>query len=368
MTLFSEAFEVLEQAVEQRVFPGATFGVLHPDGVELGAVGHLTYHEDAPAMSAATIFDVASLTKVMATTVLAMRLWQDGILRLEMPLVELLPEFANDDPLREKVTLGMLLAHSSGLPAHRRLYQLPEVVATPTPQEAAAAALSACLAEPLERSPGASAEYSDIGFLLLGEALRILAGAKNLASLVRRDIFSPLSLNGTGFLPGAGLRPQIAPTCDWRWRHRVLQGEVHDENCALLGGVAGHAGLFSTVGDVLRFASAMLKPGSFFHAATIDLFARRVSGSRALGWDTPSEPSQSGHFFSARSIGHLGYTGTSLWIDLDRKIAITLLTNRVYTGPTASPLQDRYAIQRVRPAFHDAIMRQLVPQLEANSR
>jgi CubicO group peptidase (beta-lactamase class C family) len=222
--------------------------------------------------------------------------------------------------------------------------------------------MDACLRMPLERDPGHQPEYSDIGFVLLGAALCQLAG-RPLDHLAEEMVFRPLQMASTGYVPAAESRADIAPTCDWNMRHRVLQGEVHDENCALLGGVAGHTGLFSNCADVLRFAGAVLRQDGFFMPHTVELFSRRVCGSRALGWDTPSQPSQSGQYFSPRSIGHLGYSGTSLWIDLDRKIAITLLTNRCYTGPAAGPLPDKHAIGRMRPAFHDAVMRELVPGL-----
>jgi CubicO group peptidase (beta-lactamase class C family) len=361
MAPFREAYEVLAQAVEQRVFPGAAFGILHGGQGETGAVGRFTYDAESPAMLPETLFDVASLTKVMATTALAMRMWQGGELNLDMPLAELLPGFAGNDQRRAQVTLGMLLSHTSGLPGHLRLYELASVKGAITARAAAEEAFRICLELPLQSVPGERAEYSDIGIILLGEALRGLHGSGGFNEWAARDIFSPLGMASTGFLPAALAHAQTAPTCDWRWRHHCLQGEVQDENCALLGGVAGHAGVFSTVPDVLRFAEAILRPGSFFDPRTVEKFSRRIAGSRALGWDTPSQPSQSGRFFSVRSIGHLGYTGTSLWIDLERGIAITLLTNRVYTGPDAPPLADRYAIQRVRPAFHDAVMQALLP-------
>jgi CubicO group peptidase (beta-lactamase class C family) len=213
---------------------------------------------------------------------------------------------------------------------------------------------------PLVTVPGEIAVYSDIGFILLGEALRILANADTFNGLFDHEIARPMRLDSTCYLPPATWQSRIAPTCDWNWRHRVLQGEVQDENCALLGGVAGHAGLFANCADILRLASEMMRPDGLFERRTIDLFSQRILGSRALGWDTPSAPSQAGQYFSARTVGHLGYTGTSLWIDLEQKIAVTLLTNRVYTGPDAPPLPNAAAIQQVRPTFHDALLREIL--------
>ncbi len=361
---FHAARALLQQAVEDRAFPGAAFGVW-ADGAVIAAeaVGRLTYDSHSPHASAETIYDLASLTKVMATTALAMRLWQRGILDLKQPVAELLPEFLRqpdslpqNDPRRGDVTLHMLLAHSSGLPAHRKLYQLPAVERAISPQEKSQLALQACLTMPLIAPPGSHADYSDIGFIVLGHALERLAGG-TLDELCRQEVFEPLALPQTCFRPPAELRPRIAPTRDWEWRHRILHGEVQDENCALLGGVAGHAGLFSTVPDVLQFAAAILQPGDVFTGAAVERFTRRESlppaTSRTLGWDTPTPPSQSGRYFSPHSVGHLGYAGTSLWIDLDQKLAVALLTNRVYTesGPANTK------IQQLRPAFHDAVIK-----------
>jgi serine-type D-Ala-D-Ala carboxypeptidase len=356
MSRWHRARELLETGITERAFPGAVFGVWRDgDNLALEAVGRFTYAADSPEMTAHTIFDLASVTKVVATAALAMRLWQRDALPLDLPVAELLPEFADGDPRKHRVTVKMLLAHTAGLPAHRKLYELPAVIAADSAESRAAAAKAACLAMPLEADPGARAEYSDIGFIILGEALLRLTGAPNLQEICDREVFAPLALTTTRYLPPTSWTPRIAPTRDWSWRHRVLQGEVQDENCAVLGGIAGHAGVFGDCADLLRFAAAVSAPGDFFEPLTVDLFSTRVAGSRALGWDTPSSPSQSGRMFSSRSIGHLGYTGTSLWIDLEQQIAIALLTNRVYTeqGP---PNQ---LIQQIRPALHDAVMEAL---------
>jgi CubicO group peptidase (beta-lactamase class C family) len=357
MSRWHRARELLEKGITERAFPGAVFGVWHNGAtVALESVGRFIYDVDSPATTANTIFDLASVTKVVATTALAMRLWQRNTLPLDSPVAELLPEFAEGDPRKLRVTLKMLLAHTSGLPAHRKLYELPEVKAARTPEAAATAAKSACLAMPLKTDPGARPEYSDIGFIVLGEALLRLTSARDLQEICESEIFTPLGLSATRYLPRASWADRIAPTRDWNWQHRVLQGEVQDENCAVLGGIAGHAGVFGDCADLLKFAAAICASGEFFQSRTVDLFSTRVTGSRALGWDTPSSPSQSGGLFSSRSIGHLGYTGTSLWIDLEQKIAVALLTNRVYTeqGP---PNQ---GIQQIRPAFYDAVMKALI--------
>ena len=392
---FAAVYRLLDEAIAAHAFPGCAFGALAGGEVVLqGARGRFTYEENAPAVTPQTRFDVASITKVMATTAAAMLLHQRGLLDLETPLGELLPGFVagcsvdevagpaklggvaeKDGPakldnqakrdslarqenlskphnlkeLRSQVMLRHLLAHNSGLPGYVEFFR------TATTPEAV---LKACLELPLEAEPGARAAYSDPGFILLGKALEALTG-ETLDVWLRREIFQPLGLAATGFCPPAGERGSIPPTEeDKNLRHRRIQGEVQDENASLLGGVAGDAGLFSSVGDLLRFSREILaavdKKGSarLFDAATIDFFARRQSpegSSRALGWDTPSGNSSSGRHFSPHSIGHLGCSGCSLWLDLEAGIGVALLTNRTWSDRRSQ------LIHAVRPAFHNAI-------------
>jgi CubicO group peptidase (beta-lactamase class C family) len=366
---FRAAREVLQQAVEKRALPGAAYGVLL-DGhvVALDAVGRFTYDPAAPEVTPGTVFDLASITKVMATTAMAMLLYDRGrtggtgsggrgVLDLDARLGDILPGFVigmEPGSHKERVTLRMLLAHSSGLPGYGRLFEdhrAPETL------------LRAALHIPLEAAPGTRAEYSDIGFILLGKALEVLSG--DLAErFFWREIVAPLGLESARFCPPQDWQRHIPPTEDDRvYRRRVIQGEVQDENCHALGGVAGHAGLFSNALDVLRFAACILADGrtqsgqQLFQRETVKLFATRQTEppgtSRALGWDTPSEPSSSGNYLSERSIGHLGYAGTSLWIDPERKLAVVLLTNRTW------PDRASKEIQAVRPAFHDAVISEL---------
>jgi serine-type D-Ala-D-Ala carboxypeptidase len=357
---FNAVYQVLDDAIVAHAFPGCAFGVLAGDEVVLqGARGHLTYDEDAPAVTPETVYDLASLTKVVATTAAAMLLYQRGVLDLDAPLGEFLPGFvvgrAPGDQARH-VKVRHLLAHSSGLPGYAEFFR-----AATTP----AALFRACLELPLEADPGTRAEYSDPGFILLGKALEVCT-REYLAPWVRHEVFNPLGLNDTCFCPPPAARPAIPPTEeDTSLRHRRIQGEVQDENAWLLKGAAGHAGLFSNVPDLLRFAAGILKASSaaatasdgsgLFTRATVELFAQRQApegSSRALGWDTPSSNSSSGHHFSARSIGHLGYSGCSLWIDLDARIAVALLTNRTWPDRLAATTQ---LIREVRPVFHDAV-------------
>jgi CubicO group peptidase (beta-lactamase class C family) len=319
--------------------------------VALDGLGRFTYDESAPEVQASTVFDIASLTKVVATTSIAMILHDRGHIDLDLPLGDILPGFVigkKPGSHKESVTLRMLLAHSSGLPAYERMFET-----APTAYEL----LRACLVLPLESEPMERSVYSDIGFILLGKALEILSG-ELLQDFCWRNIFQPLGIRNTGFCPPKGVRHLIPPTeNDTSFRHRIVQGEVNDENCVILGGCAGHAGLFSSVPDLLTFAAAILSPKAepcIFNSETVSLFTTKrvfpAGTSRALGWDTPSEPSSSGRHFGPRSVGHLGYTGTSIWIDPDRCLAVVLLTNRTW------PDRSSQAIKQVRPAFHDAIV------------
>jgi CubicO group peptidase (beta-lactamase class C family) len=314
----------------------------------LDALGQFTYESGSPAVTPATMYDIASLTKVVMTTLAAMMLCQRGLLDLETPVGELLPGFIigrDSSKLARRVTVRHLLAHNSGLPGY-----VPFFHTATTPY----AVLRGCLELPIEAEPGTRAEYSDPGFMLLGKALESLLG-ETLPTFTHRELFVPLEMTSTGFCPPPSVRPLIPPTEeDELFRQRRIQGEVQDEHAYLLKGAAGHAGLFSNVPDLLRFAHAILDPATFrlLDPATVDLFAQRqapAGSSRALGWDTPSEESSSGRFFSAQSIGHLGYSGCSLWIDREAAVAIVLLTNRTW------PHRESQLIRTVRPAFHDAL-------------
>lgn len=347
---FAQAFSLVEKAVAERVFPAASVAATYRGNlVARKAFGRFTYEADAPPTTPDSVFDLASLTKVVATTTMAAALYERGVLDLDLPVAAVVPEFAGDDARREEVTVRMLLAHSSGLPAYEKLF----LQAKDRNQ-----LLDAAFKTPLAADPGSRAEYSDIGFIILGVALERLS-EEPLDRFCQRAVFGPLRMLHTAFNPPAAWKASTAPTVDDRtFRHRVVQGEVQDENASVLGGVAGHAGLFSTAEEVAIFAHAMLQGGRpILRPTTVDVFTRRESSpaatSRALGWDTPSFPSSSGKHFSASSFGHLGYTGTSLWIDPQRQLSVTLLTNR--TWPDCS----NQAIKQLRPRFHDAVVEAL---------
>jgi|HubBroStandDraft_6_1064221.scaffolds.fasta_scaffold03306_4 CubicO group peptidase (beta-lactamase class C family) len=383
--LFAPAFAILQEAINQQSFPAASLAVTHEGGlVALKALGSFTYDAGAPsfsrslreggdfdvqsttpkpgapsfasfakggrdAVNPSTLFDLASLTKAVATTTTAMLLYERGLLDLDAPVSAIIPEFTTDaakDPRRHEVTLRMLLSHSSGLPAHEKFFLKARTRAE---------LLQAAFTTPLAANPATRADYSDIGFIILGIALERLAD-ESLDLFCQREIFAPLGMTNTTFNPPHEIRARIPPTQDDRTlRKKLIQGEVQDQNATILGGVAAHAGLFSTADDLAKFAQSMLNHGSpILRPETVTLFTRRESApagtTRALGWDTPSAPSQSGKYFSSESFGHLGYTGTSLWIDSTRQLSVTLLTNR--TWPDCS----NQSIRQFRPKFHDAII------------
>jgi serine-type D-Ala-D-Ala carboxypeptidase len=347
--VFSAAFEVIAKGIARAACPGASIAVTCKGKlVALKALGRFTFAPDSPQVTTDSVLDLASLSKVVATTSMAMILYERGMVDLEAPVGGIVPEFARGDSRRRQVTLRMLLAHTSGLPAYERLFLKAQ-----TGEEL----LEAASTTPLSADPGTRAEYSDIGFIILGLALERIAD-ESLDRFCQRELFGPLGMVSTAYNPPVGWKIFTPPTADDRsFRHRVIQGEVHDENASVLGGVAGHAGLFATARDLATFAHAILQGRKPLHTEALALFTRRESTptgtSRALGWDTPSSPSQSGKYFSASSFGHLGYTGTSLWIDPQRQLSIILLTNR--TWPDCS----NKAITELRPAFHDAVVEAL---------
>ena len=346
---FATAFSILNEAVAAKAFPGASVAVTHRgEVVALKGIGRFTYDPTSPAVEATTIYDIASVTKVVATTTMAMLLYERGSLDLASTVAQFIPAF-DTEPGKHRITVRMLLAHSSGLPAYDKLYLRAKFREE---------LLQLAAATPLEAPPLSRAEYSDIGFILLGEILAKVAG-EPLDRFCAAEIFRPLRMLFTGYRPREDWHPFIAPTeNDRTFRGRIIQGEVHDENAWVMNGISGHAGVFSNAPDLAQFALCMLRLGSpILKPATLNLFTRRDAlpegTSRALGWDTPSVPSQSGQTFSSRSFGHLGYTGTSLWCDPVRQLSVSLLTNRVW------PDRSSQAIRYIRPRFHDAVVQAL---------
>ena len=345
MTSFDAARLLLQEAVAARAFPAAAVEVGWHDGVLWReAFGRLSYEPGAAATTEETLFDLASLTKVVATTTLAMGLVDAQRLGIDDRVGSWLPEWRGPD--RDRVTAGDLLAHASGLTAHLPFYR---------DGAGRAEFQRAICTMPLEYVPRTEAVYSDLGFILLGFIVEDAGGARldeQFATVVAR-----LDLGDIAFRPSRDWRARTAPTEVDPWRGRLLVAEVHDENAWALGGVAGHTGLFGTVASVGRFAQVLLRTtmggNELVQSQTLETFLRptEVPGSsRALGWDTMLPTSSCGRRMSAAAIGHTGFAGTSLWIDKQRDIYVVLLTNRIH------PSRHNEAILQVRPALHDAIM------------
>ena len=350
-----QAADLLERAVADGVTPGGVLLVARRGAVVLDhAAGRLTYDEGSPAVTPSTIYDLASLTKVIATTTLLMRRIEADALDLDAAAASYLPELG--ESAVGGATLRDLLAHSSGLPCCTELFR--ELGENLDRDEARGRYLEHIAGTELAVARRERAIYSDLGVLLLGEILE-RGSDRGLAQQVEEEVLEPLGLIDTGYVPPEELRERIAPTEFDSWRGRLPHGEVHDENTLALGGIAPHAGLFGTARDVAVFGQAMLNGGVYGErrladSETVALFTRRAElvpgSSRALGWDTPSDPSSAGRYFSARSFGHTGFTGTSLWIDPELDLIVVLLTNRVH------PTRENIAIRRLRPAIHDAVV------------
>ena len=338
-------------------YPGAVVAVgRHGRLALLAAVGHYGVDDPRP-VDPATIYDIASLTKVIGLTTACLLLVDEGKLDLEAPVRTYLPAFQG--PEKDRVTIRHLLTHSSGLPAWRPLFK-----------DAATrdAALALVDTTPLSVTPGDSFIYSDLGAITLTQVVEHIA-REPLDTFLARRVFEPLGMSSTRFLPPASWRARIAPTeRDTVFRRRMMHGEVHDENAGRLEGVSGHAGLFSNAPDLARFAGWLLaaRSGSVTPGATVPIprsetvvrFTTRQNlppgSSRALGWDTPSQPSSAGTRLSERAFGHTGFTGTSIWIDPEKDLFIILLTNRVH------PTRANARIFRVRPRVADLVVEALV--------
>jgi serine-type D-Ala-D-Ala carboxypeptidase len=337
---------VVERGIKAGGYPGASVVVGRKGAIVwqkgFGRVGWTSDASDVEADE--TIYDLASLTKVVGTTTAVMILFDEGKIRLDDYVVKYLPEFTGGG--RELVTIRLLLEHRSGLPAGRDLWRIAH-----TAEEARAAALQT----PLIAAPGQYYEYSDLGADVLAFMVESVTG-KRLDLFLDDRVFSRLGMADTHFRPDATLRGRIAPTELTPPRGYPLRGEVHDENAYALGGVAGHAGLFSTASDLAIFAQMLLNGGTFngtriLADSTVSLFTKRAAGTRALGWDTCAGEFGCGKYMSANAYGHTGFTGTSLWIDPDRDMFVVLLTNRVHAAKARRPAK---VISDVRADLADA--------------
>lgn len=337
---------VVQRGIKAGGYPGAAVVVGRKGAaVWQRGFGNLSWSAVSGAVDPdRTIYDVASLSKVIGTTTAVMVLFDEKKIDLDAPVFRYLPAFSGG--LKDEVTVRELLTHRSGLPAGRDLWRKAR-----SPQEAR----DMVLATPLEYRPNSAYIYSDLGADVLGMIVEEVSGQRLDVFLANR-VFGPLGMHDTEYRPADSLRYRIAPTEVTPPRGYPLRGEVHDENAYALGGIAGHAGLFSTAADLSVFAQMMLNGGSYdgvqiISDSTVALFTRRTAGHRALGWDTADGDYGSGKYLTERAYGHTGFTGTSIWIDPDREMFVVLLTNRVHAARAQRPAK---IIADVRSDLSDA--------------
>jgi CubicO group peptidase (beta-lactamase class C family) len=369
---FRQVENAFREAVHGAVFPGAVVLVAHNDEIVFEqAFGFRSLFPEHTTLQPNTIFDLASLTKPLATTLAIMLLTGEGIVRTEDRIDRFLPTFGVFG--KQRTTVRQLLTHTSGLPAWKPYYE--EVIKVEKAGETNFVASRAAKrfvtelihAEKLVHPPATQCVYSDLGFILLGELVETVT-AMTLDEFCRQRIYAPLGLCSTGFVDLTRPRTErvewahelIAPTEECPWRKKILCGEVHDDNAYAMGGVAGHAGLFASARDIhlllaclnrcLRGADSFLPQAIVAEFLTKD--ASVNNATFALGWDTPAAgKSASGGAFSPRTVGHLGFSGTSIWWDLEKNCYIILLTNRVH------PSRKNEKIREFRPHIHNLIMK-----------
>ena len=348
----SRVDSVVSRAIRDSAFPGAQVLVAKDGAIIYNkSFGSLEYDGASPRVSGTTMYDIASMTKVISTTYALMRLYDEGLIHLDDPVTNYIPEFGNHG--KEKITVRNLLVHNGGLPPFKRLYltcRSPEQV------------LDSVYQTEMIYNTGDSTVYSDFDFILLGKIIEKISG-KRLDRYVDSVFFRPLGMTRTMFNPPNALWGGIAPTeYDSVLRKQLVQGVVHDENAYALGGVSGHAGLFSTASDLAVIIQMILNGGSYggkqyIKPETVRLFTSKQDSrsTRALGWDTKTMNgySSAGSLFGPHTFGHTGFTGTSVWVDPEKKIFVIFLTNRVY------PTRSNTRIMQVRPAVHDAVMKAL---------
>ncbi len=351
------AWAVIDSAINDKITPGAqVFIAKHGEVVSSRGFGFQTYDNNSPPIDEASIYDVASLTKVLATTPVAMKLIAQKKLGLDQTVSQFFPQFTNNH--KNEITIRHLLTHSSGLIPFVEFFKFDPL---PSKNEI----VEYIIASELDFIPGEKYQYSDLGMILLKEIIENVTN-RSLDKLAHSWIYRPMGMNATRFNPPVEILSQIVPTeIDNVYRNRLLQGEVHDENTHVLGGVSGHAGIFSTASDIGRYGQIMLNNGIWegrriFKNKQVKQFTELhhlpIDSERTLGWDTPSRngKSSAGDYFSSSTFGHLGYTGTSLWIDPENEIIVVLLTNRVH------PTRERGGIYGIRREFHTQVMKTLL--------
>lgn len=348
---FSPVDDLVSTAISEKVFPGSAI-MIWKDGNILyeQSYGNYTYDLNSEKVNSETIYDIASLTKVVATTTAAMICLDRKLFSLDDRVIRFIPEFAFNK--KENVTIRNLLLHNSGLPAWKKFYGrgLEE-----------SGVLAEIYNSKLEFETGTKMVYSDLGIITLGKIIEKISGL-SLEEFCKKEFFLPLQMNRTFFNPDDSVKQYCAPTEDDNyWRNKLICGEVHDETAAMLGGISGHAGLFSTVSDLGKFMSMIMNKGIYINKKiinqeTVELFTKKQSpqSSRGLGWDTKSEKSSSaGELFGSKSFGHTGFTGTSIWADPERNLFVVFLTNRVY------PSRENTKIISFRPKLHDAVIKSI---------
>lgn len=364
---FTQVDKLIEDGIRSQAFPSAVLVVGNSKGIIYqNAYGRLTYGEESEATTIRTIYDMASVTKVIATTAAIMQLYDAGKIDLNAPAYNYIPEFNNNG--KNDITVFNLLVHNSGLTAWTPFYQDPNM---DSPQKVKDAIYNCTK----EYETGSRTLYSDYNAFLLGEIVERISGLK-LDQFCKENIFNKLNMSDTYFLVPMSEDYRIAPTeNDTYWRNQLLVGYVHDELAAILEGVSGNAGLFSTGPDLFKFMQMMLNNGRFtderrmsplplqdtmFTNTTVELFTSKATGlgyanTRALGWETKPEPTKyppaCGNKFSSNCFGHTGYTGTSVWCDREKDLVVIFLTNRVY------PTRSSEEVRSIRPKLHDEICR-----------
>ncbi|MCU7496433.1 MAG: serine hydrolase [Ignavibacteria bacterium] len=346
---FSKVDEVMNSGLSDSVFPGAVAYVGYKGKVIYKkAFGHYTYGPGVQPMETDAMFDLASVSKVIGTTTAAMLLYDEGKLILDKKVSDYLPDFANHG--KENITIRNLLLHNAGFPADKPFYKMYK-----NHDQVAQDIMNTSLEYPT----GTKFLYSDLSMITLQLVIEKIAGMP-LDRFLKKRVFEPLGMSHTMYNPPKSLWNKCVPTeVDNYWRMDTVRGTVHDENAAAMGGVAGHAGLFSTAGDLSTFMQMMLNKGRYdgkqlIKPSTVELFTSKVSeqSSRGLGWDTKAPTgSSAGSLFSTESFGHTGFTGTSVWADKTRNLFVVLLTNRVF------PTRKNNKIIKFRPLFHDAVIR-----------
>jgi len=350
--------KLMRQAIADKVFPGGVLLVAEKEEIVFFEAYGYAHLSDQRPMTKDTIFDLASLTKPLSTTLAVMKLIQSGKIELEDPLGRILSEFERTD--KAEIKIKNLLYHDSGLPDYRPYYKTLEGTARDSRRRALRKLL---VQEALIHPIGKTVVYSDLGFMILAWVVEHVSGQR-LDHFVAEEIYQTLGLNTLFFIPGDVAKPRgrFAATENCPWRKKILAAQVHDENAYAVGGVEGHAGLFGTADNIYRLLAELLSiysgqsKSALFHQDLLYQFFKRKPGTdKALGFDAPSENGSScGRGFSQNSVGHLGFTGTSFWMDLERSVIVILLTNRVH------PSRENEGIKEFRPRLHDLVRKTMV--------